>query len=256
MKILHLECKRGVSGDMLLAALLDMARDQQGPDLPWLQNALTPLHLEFDIQGFTHKVSSIKTARIEITPKTDQPLRTLPEITSILNGADIPDQVRTQALQAFKLLGQAEANVHDMPLEKVHFHEIGAVDTMVDIVGVLLLVDALNVDQVHATPVDLGSGYVHMAHGIFPVPAPACAELAKNMPVFASNIGMETATPTGLTLLKLLVDHWGELPAGRVQAVGYGSGARSNDQFPTFLRAFIVQQSVTHQPADHAHTHL
>ena len=255
MNILHLECKRGVSGDMLLAALLDMARGIQGPDLDWLQHALTPLHLKFDIQRFTHKVSSIKTARIEITPKTDQPLRTLLEITSILNAADIPDKVRTQALRAFEMLGQAEANVHDMPLSEVHFHEIGAVDTLVDIVGVLLLVDALGVDQVHATPVDLGSGYVHMAHGIFPVPAPACAELSKNMPIFASDIGMETATPTGLTLLKLLVDHWGELPAGRFQAVGYGSGARSNDQYPTFLRAFMVQQSLTHQPSGHTHTH-
>jgi uncharacterized protein (DUF111 family) len=255
MNVLHLECKRGVSGDMLLAALLDMARDIQGPDLQWLQNALAPLHLEFHIQEFTKKISSIKTARIEITPKTDQPLRTLSEITSILNEADIPDHVRSQALQAFTLLGQAEAKVHDMPLGDVHFHEIGAVDTMVDIVGVLLLVDALGVDQVHATPVDLGSGFVHMAHGIFPVPAPACAELSKDMPVFASDIGMETATPTGLTLLKSLVNQWGELPAGRVKAVGYGSGARSDDLHPTFLRAFMLEQSQQQIPSAHTHDH-
>ncbi len=254
MKILHLECKRGVSGDMLLAALMDMAKEIGGPDIPWLKKNLASLQLDFTMEGFAHKVSGIMTGRVEITPETDQPLRTLPHITAILDKADLPEEVRARALHAFTLLGEAEARVHGMPLTEVHFHEIGAVDTVVDIVGVLLLVDALGVDGVHATPVDLGSGFVHMAHGTFPVPAPACAELSKGMPVFASDMGMETATPTGLTLLKSLVTAWGELPAGQVQAVGYGSGGRSDDRHPTFVRAFLLETaSKTSHKIPHTH---
>ena len=254
MKILHLECKRGVSGDMLMAALLNMTGEIQGPDISWLEKNLQSLHLDFTMEGFAHKISGIMTGRVEITPTTDQPLRTLPDITAILEKADLPAKVLTRALHAFNLLGQAEAKVHGMPVTKVHFHEIGAVDTVVDIVGVLLLVDALGVDLVHATSVDLGSGFVHMAHGTFPVPAPACAELSKDMPVFASDMGMETATPTGLTLLKSLVTAWGELPCGRVQAVGYGSGARSDDHHPTFVRAFLLENEEEERAHGHTHT--
>ncbi len=238
MPTLYLDCATGVSGDMLLAALADAGRL-----CPFLeeQAALLPLP-GFRLECAEARVAGIVTRRVRVLQTAAQPLRHLNDLNKVLEAAPYSEQVRKEALAVLRLLGEAEARVHGMPLEQVHFHEIGAVDTLVDVTGVLLLVEKLGVTRVVASAVNLGSGFVDMAHGRFPVPAPACAELAKGMRTFSTDLGMEAATPTGLSLVKRLAKAYGPLPAGVVRAVGYGSGTRSTDERPTFVRAFLIDE--------------
>jgi pyridinium-3,5-bisthiocarboxylic acid mononucleotide nickel chelatase len=167
----------------------------------------------------------------------------------------LPPQVKTTALAVLTAIGRAEATVHNQPLDHIHFHEVGAVDTVVDVLGAALLAQASGADRVVASPVNLGSGFVEFSHGRFPVPAPACAELSKGMRTFATDSGMELATPTGLALVKTLADSYGPLPLGSVLGVGYGSGTYSGGAYPTFLRAYLIDtgETAADTEADHAH---
>lgn len=241
MKTLYLECALGVSGDMLLAALSDMLED--GERL--LSEAVAALGLPGVSVRFSEQmVQSVRTRRVEVLEQSPQPLRHLADLTRIIGAAppDIwPQRVKEGGMEALTRLALAEACVHGKPLEQVHFHEVGAVDTVVDVLGTLLLAEASDAEIVVASPVNLGSGFVEFSHGRFPVPAPACAELAKGMRTFATESGMELATPTGLTLVKTLAASYGPLPPGSVLAVGYGSGTYSNGAYPTFLRAYLIE---------------
>jgi hypothetical protein len=236
MRILHISCKTGVSGDMLLAALLDL-----GSPLAELEDDLAGLKLDaFELGASEKIVAGIRTLHLDVRQTGDQPLRRYSDIMGIIEDSGLPGAVKSGAGATIKVLGEAEAAVHGVGLEDVHFHEIGAVDTIVDIVGAHCLVHRLSPDRVTSTPVNLGSGFVDMAHGRHPVPAPACAELSKDMAVFATDLGREAATPTGMALVKTLAAEYLEQPAGVVRAVGYGSGGYSGDDFPTYVRACII----------------
>ncbi|PKN09984.1 MAG: hypothetical protein CVU73_03325 [Deltaproteobacteria bacterium HGW-Deltaproteobacteria-8] len=241
MKTLYLECALGVSGDMLLAALSDMIED--GPQI--LAEAVASLGLPgVSVRFSEHMIQGIRTRRVEVLEKAPQPLRHLADLTRIVGAAPSDywaQRVKEGSLEALTRLAIAEALVHNEPLEHIHFHEVGAVDTVVDVLGTMLLVEACGADVVVASPVNLGSGFVEFSHGRFPVPAPACAELAKGMRTFATESGMELATPTGLTLVKTLAGSYGPLPLGSVMAVGYGSGTYSGGAYPTFLRAYLIE---------------
>ncbi|MES9997359.1 nickel insertion protein [Desulfovibrio aminophilus] len=238
MPTLYLDCTTGVSGDMLLASLSDAGRL-----CSYLEEQMAKLPLPgFRLEFAEARVAGIVTRRARVLQTASQPLRHLEDLTRIVEDAPYSEWVRKEALAVLRLLGEAEARVHGLPLEKVHFHEIGAVDTVVDVTGTLLLVEKLGVKRVAASAVNLGSGFVEIAHGRLPVPAPACAELAKGMRAFSTDIGMETATPTGLSLIKRLATTYGPLPEGVVRAVGYGSGTRSTDERPTFVRAFLIDE--------------
>jgi pyridinium-3,5-bisthiocarboxylic acid mononucleotide nickel chelatase len=238
VKTLYLECALGVSGDMLLAALSDMLED--GPEI--LAAAVAALGLPGVSVRFSEQmVQGIRTRRVEVLEESPQPLRHLSDLTRIIGAAPLPQRVREGGLEALTRLALAEATVHNEPLERIHFHEVGAVDTVVDVLGAVLLVEACGAERVVASPVNLGSGFVEFSHGRFPVPAPACAELAKGMRTFATDAGFELATPTGLTLVKTLAGSYGPLPLGSVLAVGYGSGTYSNGAYPTFLRAYLIE---------------
>lgn len=236
MPTLYLDCATGVSGDMLLASLADA-----GKLCPFLEEQLKLLPIEgFRLEFAQARVAGIVTRRVRVLQTLEQPLRHLPDLTRIVEAAPYSEWVRKESLAVLKLLAEAEAKVHGLGLEEVHFHEIGAVDTVVDVTGTMLLVEKLGVERIAASPVNLGSGFVDMAHGRFPVPAPACAELAKGLRVLSTDLGMEAATPTGLALVKRLVKGFGPLPQGTIRAVGYGSGTRSTDERPTFVRAFLL----------------
>ena len=244
MTHLHLDCTTGVSGDMLLAALLDTGPDT-GLSLDMLQRALDQLELTGYELALNEKfVSGIRTLHLDVLQTTDQPLRHLSDLTRIVENSGLSGTVKERSLTAMRLLGAAEAKVHGVDIETVHFHEIGAVDTIVDIVGVCALVEALEPMSVGATAVNLGCGFVRIAHGTLPVPAPACAELAKGMATFGGTpygeVAREQATPTGLALVKTLTRAYEPQPRGIVRAVGYGSGTLSGDDFPTYLRAFVI----------------
>ena len=238
MKTLYLECALGVSGDMLLAALSDLL--EGGPEL--LAEAVASLRLPGVSLRFSEPmIQGIRTRRVEVLEESPQPLRHLSDLTRIIANAPLPERVKDGSIEALTRLALAEATVHGEPLEQIHFHEVGAVDTVVDVLGAILLVEASGADQVQASPVNLGSGFVTFSHGCFPVPAPACAELAKGMCTFATESGMELATPTGLTLVKTLTRSYGPLPLGSVLGVGYGSGTYSGGAYPTFLRAYLIE---------------
>ncbi len=258
MKTLYLECALGVSGDMLLAALSDLL--EGGPEL--LAEAVASLGLPGVSLRFSEPmIQGIRTRRVEVLEESPQPLRHLSDLTRIIARAPLPERVKDGSIEALTRLALAEATVHGEPLEQIHFHEVGAVDTVVDVLGTILLVEASGADQVQASPVNLGSGFVTFSHGCFPVPAPACAELAKGMCTFATDSGMELATPTGLTLVKTLAESYGPLPLGSVLAVGYGSGTYSGGAYPTFLRAYLIEDGPgageDHDEcgADHGHDH-
>lgn len=238
MPTLYLDCATGVSGDMLLASLADA-----GKLCPFLEEQLKLLPIDgFRLEFAQARVAGIVTRRVRVLQTLEQPLRHLADLTRIVDSAPYSEWVRREALAVLKLLAEAEARVHGVGLEEVHFHEIGAVDTVVDVTGTMLLVEKLGVERIAASPVNLGSGFVDMAHGRFPVPAPACAELAKGLRVLSTDLGMEAATPTGLALVKRLAKSFGPLPQGTVRAVGYGSGTRSTDERPTFVRAFLLDE--------------
>lgn len=234
---LWLDASTGVSGDMFLAALLDA-----GAPLEVLQEGLDRLRIPgLRVEAFRRDVASIQTLGVRVRSEPQQPLRRLDDLLSLLERSRLDVAVLGPAREALVLLGQAEAAVHGASVDEIHFHEIGAVDTVADVLGAFLLWDALGRPRTRCSPVNLGSGFVDMAHGRLPVPAPAVAELARNaIPVFSTPTGGETATPTGMAVLRALCADFGPLPPCRVQTVGYGSGARSGDAFPTFLRAFVL----------------
>ena len=238
MRILYFDCALGVSGDMLLAALLDAGAPRQHLDA-----ALGALNLDgWELDVARRTVAGIATNRVDVRQTSGQPLRHLSDILPILEAAALSSGVREMAEFAFRALAEAEARVHGMEVDEVHFHEIGALDTIVDIVGVCALVEALEPERIAASPVNLGSGFVDMAHGRLAVPPPACAELAKGMKTFGSNAGMEMATPTGLALMKTLAEEFTPLPEGTLLEVGYGSGSRSTDELPGMVRAILLEQ--------------
>lgn len=257
LRTLYLDCSTGVSGDMLLASLVHVLDEVHGDDsgASFLEEEMARLGIKgFSLDWSQKKVGGIVTRHVDVIQTMDQPLRTYSHLISIIDGSGIDGRAAKYAKTALTLLGEAEAKVHGVDLETVHFHEIGAVDTIVDIVGSMVLMDALKVENVVSSPVDLGSGFVHCAHGKMPVPAPACAELSKGLTTFASDCNMERATPTGLSVLRTVVERCGPMPLGTVLGVGYGSGGRSSDEQPTYVRAFLLEK-VGDQCPENGHTH-
>ena len=173
------------------------------------------------------------------------PNRSLSAILAIIDGAPLADRVKRRASRAFQLLGEAEAAIHSIPIEKVHFHEVGAVDTIVDIVCAAAGCEALDVDRWMASPLNVGSGTVKCQHGTLPVPAPATLSLVGDAPVYAAGPPMERVTPTGAALLRMLDVTYGPLPAMRVAARGYGAGGRDTPGEPNLLRLLVGEAEDT-----------
>ncbi len=171
-----------------------------------------------------------------------------PPFASIIHHAQITPRAREFALTAFELLGRAEAKIHGMPLDSVHFHEVGAVDAIVDIVCATVGLDSLAIDQWRCSPVNVGGGFVDCAHGRFPVPAPATAELLKGVPTYSSGIQSELVTPTGAALLRALNCSFGDSTAFAAHCIGYGAGTRNPEKFPNVLRLSIGEQHTVTLP--------
>ncbi len=170
--------------------------------------------------------------------------RSLTAIRELIRGAAaLDEQVKRTAIDAFELLGRAEANIHNVPVEAIHFHEVGAVDAIVDIVASSAGIHHLNVDAWHCSPVNVGGGMVECAHGTFPVPAPATADLLRGVPTYSAHVQKELVTPTGAALLRALAPVFGQQPPMQVERVGYGAGTRNPKGFPNVLRMSIGESS-------------
>ena len=270
-----MECFSGISGDMLLGALVDagvpfasleqtaaaldvgarleMRKVNRGglaatkvdvltPDQP----AAEPAHSHEGHAAHSHDGHAAHSHETHAAPlahgHTHAPHRSLSAILAIIDSAPLSDAVKARARRAFQLLGEAEAAIHSMPIEKVHFHEVGAVDTIVDIVCSAAGVELLGVDRWLASPLNVGSGTVVCQHGTLPVPAPATLALLADAPVYAAGPPMERVTPTGAALLRMLDVQYGPLPAMRVKAAGYGAGGRETAGQPNLLRLLVGEE--------------
>ena len=236
-KILYFDCYSGISGDMTLGALLDL-----GLDLDRLRTTLAGLPLE-GYQLVAEKVTrgGLAGTRLQVILENEQQQqRHLPQIIALINDASLPDPVKKMSGSIFNSLAEAEAAVHGTTIEQVHFHEVGAVDAIVDVVGTAIALHLLEVTDVYSSPLPMGSGEVHTAHGKLPLPAPATLELIarRKAPVRGSMDNFELVTPTGAAILTTIAKGFGPLPDFTLQAVGYGAGSHELSR-PNFLRLLL-----------------
>lgn len=277
MRIGYLECFAGISGDMLLGALIDA-----GVSTELLQQTASALQIGAAIDIHSVDRSGIRSTKVDV--RVDGKLaevvddhahdhsdehdehthshthdhshehvhshsyahshgRSWKQIRELITHATLREDARALALRTFELLAEAEAKIHGMPVHDVHFHEVGAVDTIVDIVCGAVGLCSLNVDRWQVSPINVGSGFVECAHGRFPVPAPATAELLKGIPSYASGPNKELTTPTGAALLRALECSFGEAPGMVAETIGYGAGTRNPERFPNVLRLTIGEST-------------
>lgn len=258
MKTLYLECNMGCSGDMLLGALLELIPEPQRWLDQFRQIGLPRVRLERAVQAkcgvYGTHVSVLIDGSIEETEGSRWHHRhdhhNLGHITDLIRSLSIPTPVKEQALAVYHLLAQAEAQVHRTTVEQVHFHEVGALDAVADIVGVCLLLDELRPDRILASPVVAGSGAVRCTHGTLPVPAPATALLLRGIPWRSGTLEGELCTPTGAALLRHFVQKFGPMPTLTVHRVGAGAGQKDFSQ-ANLLRAFWCDSSpISHGAPD------
>jgi pyridinium-3,5-bisthiocarboxylic acid mononucleotide nickel chelatase len=285
MRIGYLECFSGISGDMLLGALVDA-----GVPFSLLEETASSLNIGAHLEMRKVSRGGLAGTKIDVLTKDDESghahthhdhpghshephpahnhahhehaghshaehstssehthkhehHRSLSNILGIIRSAPLADSVRERACRAFQLLGEAEAAIHSMPIEQVHFHEVGAVDTIVDIVCAAAGCAALNVDRWLASPLNVGSGTVECAHGTLPVPAPATLALLGNAPVYVAGPPMERVTPTGAAILRMLDVQYAPLPSMRISKSGYGAGGRDTPGQPNLLRLLVGEEA-------------
>ncbi|HUU91230.1 MAG TPA: nickel pincer cofactor biosynthesis protein LarC [Phycisphaerae bacterium] len=236
MSLIYVDAFSGVSGDMLLGALLDAGLAEQ--DLRRCLHGVAVSGYELVVGRETRK--GLRATRAEVRlAHAEHHHRGLSDIVALIEAADLPARAAEWAKAVFSRLAEAEAKVHGSTPEEVHFHEVGAVDAIVDIVGTCAGLALLGVDRVVASPLPMGSGYVQAAHGRLPVPAPAVVELMRGVPIGECGEAGELTTPTGAAVLVALAASFGPMPAMVPRAVGYGAGAREGRHLPNVLRVVI-----------------
>jgi hypothetical protein len=234
-KILYFDCSAGISGDMTLGALLHL-----GVCVDELNTELAKL----PIKGFqinTQKVNKkgVEALKVDVlVTEEDAHHRGLTTIKNIINESTLDEKVKETAIKIFTKLGEAEAKIHGTTVDKIHFHEVGAIDAIVDIVGSTILLDKLQIDAVYASSIHTGSGFVTCQHGTMPIPAPATLELLKGAPIYSTEIKGELTTPTGAAILSTLAKEFGQIPLMKIDKIGYGAGTKDL-AIPNVLRVSL-----------------
>lgn len=246
MKLCYFDCFSGISGDMLLGALVDA-----GADLSRIEAELRRL----PVSGWTLAAEKVKRGALQATQVRVAVTEThhhrgLGDILQIIARAGLAAGVAARASGVFKCLGEAEARVHGVPVEKVHFHEVGAVDAIVDIVGACVGLELLGVEQFACSALNVGGGRVETGHGVLPVPAPATADMLQHAPSYSTGIERELVTPTGAALVAGLVTQFGPMPRMTVTQIGYGAGAADLAEQPNVLRLFLGEAAEAACTAD------
>ncbi|QNK47318.1 DUF111 family protein [Brevibacterium sp. PAMC23299] len=284
MRTLYFDCFSGISGDMVIGALIDA-----GADPVQMEEELKKLNMDEEYNLSWGKVvkNGITSTKFDVilTSKSDQThehshshehehshghshshehehrhghshslghehnhshvthshpgSRTYKQIVEAINEANFNESVANMSLAIFKKIGEAEGHIHGLPLEKVHFHEVGAVDSIIDIIGAAILIDQLGIESVQSSAIPTGSGHIHIDHGIYPVPAPATLEILKGVPIASNDIRSELATPTGAAIAAVLAGNFGSLPPMTVESIGYGAGTKTFENHPNVLRVII-----------------
>ena len=241
MRQAYLDCSSGISGDMFLAVLIDA-----GVPVDRLFAELKKIPLGFyEFKRTRAGRGGLVGTRVEIRAPGEQPHRTLPDIQNLLVTASLPAKAAAQALMVFDRLAEVEGRLHNLPPSEVHFHEVGAVDAVVDIVGTCVGLELLEISDLVCSPLNVGGGRVEAAHGTLPVPAPATAELLKGLPIYSSGVEGELVTPTGAALVSTLASGFGPLPPMKVNRIGYGAGERDFPGHSNLARLFVGERVET-----------
>ena len=237
MKILYFDCFSGVSGNMILGAMVDA-----GIDIKALKKELKKL----DLHGYSLKVSKVKRKGIKgtkvdvIVDKKKHLHHThYKDIKRLIERSKLPEKIKEDSLSIFKNIAEAEAKIHRTSVDNVHFHEVGAVDSIVDVVGASICINLLNPDIILSSPINTGKGMVKTEHGLLPVPAPATTEMLKGFPSYSSDIEFELATPTGVGIITAMAKASNTIPVMKTNAIGYGAGSKDFSDSPNLLRIMI-----------------
>ena len=235
MKVAYFDCFAGISGDMTLGALVDA-----GLSFAALKSELDKLSVrEFTLSQRRVEKHGIAGTKIDVNAREGHVHRHLKDVLEIINSSSISASAKEKAARVFQKLAEAEAKIHGTTIEAVHFHEVGAVDAIVDVVGAIVGLELLEIEAIYASKFRFGSGHTRGAHGAMPVPVPAVVEMTKGFPSERTNIPYELVTPTGAALLTALASNIGETIQLRTESTGYGAGTRDVEQVPNFLRVEI-----------------
>jgi pyridinium-3,5-bisthiocarboxylic acid mononucleotide nickel chelatase len=235
MKLAYFDCFSGISGDMTLGALVDA-----GVPLDHLREQLRGLEVPgWELSSEKVWKNGMSSTYVRVETEDQSKHRSLSTILDILQKSNLSPRVCDQASAIFRKLGEAEASVHDVPIEKIHFHEVGAVDAIVDIVGACIGFESLGIEQFACSPLNVGGGTAKMAHGVLPVPAPATAKLLQGAPTYSNGVEKELVTPTGAAIVATLCTTFGAQPPMAVFAIGYGAGTADIEGQPNVLRIMV-----------------
>jgi uncharacterized protein (TIGR00299 family) protein len=236
MNLAYFDCFSGISGNMILGALIDL-----GVPVEFLEENIRNLPLDaFDIEVSTAGRMGIHGSYVHVAvADKDKPARNYRDIRALIESSDLSDRVKDSVLDVFGRMAEVEASIHNTPKEDVHFHELGGVDAIVDIVGAALGVEWLEINKVSASEIPVGKGFVTCQHGTLPVPAPATLKLLEGIPVYGTDVSHELVTPTGAAILTSLCRDFGPMPKMLIRRVGYGVGTRDLEEIPNLLRVVL-----------------
>ena len=236
MTICYIDAFSGIAGDMLVGALADAGADRTA-----ITRSLDSLALGAKIEFDRVTRRGVSAAKFRVTTNEQVKHRHLSGILQLIHAASIPGGAKAKAERIFRRLGEAEAAVHGVDIEKVHFHEVGAVDSICDIVGISVASELLGIDQIHCSAVNVGSGQAKTEHGVLPVPAPATAKLLEGKPVYSRGPALELTTPTGAAVVSALAETFGAMPPMRIQSIGYGAGDHEFTEHANVVRVIVGQ---------------
>jgi uncharacterized protein (TIGR00299 family) protein len=246
MKTLYFDCFAGASGDMILGSLVGVGVDSRA-----LIEELALLDVSgYEVSFETVDRSGISATHARVSTAHEHAHRHLGDILKIIYQSRLRDGVKERAARIFSRLAEAEAHVHNVAVEQIHFHEVGALDAIVDVVGACIGFELLGVERFACSALHVGSGMVEMAHGRFPIPPPAVAELLKDAPVYSSDIRGELVTPTGAAIISTVCSEFGPLPKMKIERTGYGAGTREYEKFPNVLRLMLGSDAVAETDSD------
>lgn len=244
MRTLYFDCFAGASGNMILGALAELGLDRE-----MLVRELRKLAIaDFELVFTEVDRSGISATHLEVKIPHEHVHRHLHHIEAIIGNSTIAESVKSRAIAVFTRLAKAEAKIHGIDVQKVHFHEVGAMDAIIDVVGSCIAFEMLEIERFACSKIHVGSGFAEMAHGKFPVPPPAVAELLTGIPIYSTEIDGELITPTGAAIIATVCDSYGQIPEMSVEQTAYGAGTRQYEKFPNVLRLILGESQEKNEP--------
>jgi uncharacterized protein (TIGR00299 family) protein len=234
MNIAYFDCFSGIAGDMIIGALIDL-----GVEIEFLKNELKKINLSgYKIN--VNKVEKNHITGIDVYIKVEKPqqYRSYSDIKKLIKNSSLDNEIKKNSIKIFQKIAQAEGKIHSIPTDKVHFHEIGAIDSIIDIVGAIICITKLELKEIYCSPLPLGKGFVKCAHGLIPIPAPATVEILKKTPIYQTNRKQELVTPTGAAIITTIAKKFGENPSMKINKIGYGAG-KTKSIYPNLLRILL-----------------